>query len=62
LSELFVRWRWEKEAAFNLLIGAVISSTATAISYYFGSSSCSAHKTALSNAGSRLRADAGRPA
>ena len=44
---LGVVWWAKQEAAFNLLIGAVISNTTTVIGYYFGSSSGSAQKTAM---------------
>jgi len=44
---LGVVWWANKEAAFNLLIGAVISNATTVIGYYFGSSSGSAQKTAM---------------
>jgi hypothetical protein len=46
-AALFVTWQFNKEAAFNLLIGAVIANVTTVIGYYFGSSSGSAQKTAL---------------
>jgi len=36
-----------RDAAFNLMIGAVIANATTVIGYYFGSSSGSAQKTAL---------------
>jgi hypothetical protein len=38
---------YNKEQAFNLMIGAVISNATTIVGYYFGSSSGSAQKTAL---------------
>ena len=44
---LFITWKYDKETAFNLLIGAVITNATTVIGYYFGSSSGSAQKTAL---------------
>jgi hypothetical protein len=46
-AALFVTWKYDKEQAFNLLIGAVIANATTVIGYYFGSSSGSAHKTEL---------------
>jgi len=46
-AALFVTWKYDKEQAFNLLIGAVIANATTVIGYYFGSSSGSAQKTAL---------------
>src|SRR5690349_9384319 len=46
-AALFVTWQGNQTAAFNLLIGAVIANVTTVISYYFGSSSGSAHKTNL---------------
>src|SRR5690242_2627386 len=49
-AALFVTWEYNKEQAFNLVIGAVIANTTTVIGYYFGSSSGSAQKTALLSA------------
>jgi hypothetical protein len=46
-AALFVTWKFSQTAAFNLLVGAVIANVTTVIGYYFGSSSGSAHKTAL---------------
>jgi len=46
-AALVATWLYNKDAAFNLLIGAVIANVTTVIGYYFGSSSGSAHKTAL---------------
>ncbi len=46
-AALFVTWVYNKEAPFNLLIGAVIANATTVVGYYFGSSSGSAHKTEL---------------
>src|SRR5262245_13978362 len=46
-AALFGTWKYDKEQAFNLLIGAVIANATTVIGYYFGSSSGSAQKPAL---------------
>lgn len=46
-AALYVTWKYDKTDAFNLLIGAVIANVTTVVSYYFGSSSGSAHKTEL---------------
>jgi hypothetical protein len=46
-AALFITWKYDKDQPFNLLIGAVIANATTVVSYYFGSSSGSAQKTAL---------------
>jgi hypothetical protein len=58
---LALSWWYNKEQAFNLMIGAVISNATTVVGYYFGSSSGSANKTAILAARSQPSAPIGSP-